>query len=685
MKNYIKNKLSKGILILTGVAFLSSCTDSFLKPDPLSFYEPETTFTTESGLRSVLAMCDRHLRLYWTNWEGNNIRVPIGTEYLFSDVAIYGKTDNDGGAYGPWATRLTPTSGIANGDDNQIKFFWDQHYSGIKYANTILSYIDAVQGLSEEKKNEYKGRAYFHRSYRYLALVFQFGDVPLITKILKGPKRDYKSTKKEAILAMITKDMENALEWVPEQANTEYIGMVNKGACRQLLIKCYLATGRFAEAEAQADILINQSGYSLMKEAFGTFNQGGEPETWKITRNVIWDLHRPENKLAVANKELIMGMPNNTAESHTDFLTMRIFGPMWNDDAYLKSPDAKGVVNYARNHKNYNKKLDNLRAFGRGIATVSGATDFQQHGMWVVNGIEDTQDLRHNHEVGNWVRMEDIKYNNPESEYYGKNLMLYSDKDIFATNADGSIKKDENGNPIYTVHKGDILCKNLLRDWFDYPHYKIYLKDETAEANQGANQFNGAGSGSNANWYLYRLAETYLLRAEAKFYQGKDATSDVNEVRKRANCSQLYTTVNIGDIANERARELYLEEWRAMELKRISYCLALSGKADEWGNTYSKDNWDKQSGTDATGGSYWYQRLTKYSIYNQNPDGITSGPKTLFYTLDKRNVYWPIPNDAITANNKGKLSQNYGYDGYDPATPVWDKWEDAVADEDKAE
>lgn len=686
MKNYIKNKLSKSILILAGAAFLASCTDSFLKPDPLSFYEPEATFSTESGLKSVLAMCDRHLRLYWTNYEANNIRVPIGTEYLFSDVAIYGKTDNVGGAYGTWATRLTPTSGIANGDDNQIKYFWDQHYSGIKYANTILSYIDQVGGLSDEIKNEYKGRAYFHRAYRYLALVFQFGNVPLVTKILEAPKRDYKTTKKEAILEMITQDMEKAVEWVPEQVKTQYIGMVNKGACRQLLIKCYLATGQFDKAEQQADILIDQSGYSLMTTTFGTFNEGGEPETWKITDNVIWDLHRPENKLIAANKELIMGMPNNTADSHTDFLTMRIFGPMWSDNSYLKSPDAKaGAVNYARNHKSYDKKLDLVRAFGRGIATVSGAIDFQQHGMWVVNGVEDTQDLRHNHEVGNWVRMEDMKYNNPESEYYGKNFMLYADKDFYVLDEKGNIKLDENGNPIYSTRKGDIVCTNLIRDWFDYPHYKIFLKDETAEANQGANQFNGASTGSNANWYLYRLAETYLLRAEAKFYQGKDATSDVNEVRKRAQCSQFYTSVTIGDIANERARELYLEEWRAMELKRISYCLALSGKVDEWGNTYSKDNWDKQAGTDAEGGSYWYQRLTKYSIYNQNPDGIKSGPNVLVYTLDKRNVYWPIPNDAITANNKAQLAQNYGYDGYDANIPVWDNWQDAVADEDKTE
>lgn len=658
MKNNIINKFKKGILIITGAALLSGCTDSFLEPDPLSFYEPETTLPSEAGIQSVQAMCDRHLRLYWTNWDANNIRVPIGTEYLFSDVAIYGKTDNTSSVYGTWATQLTPTGGVHNGDDNQIMYFWEQHYDGIKYANTVLHYIDRVEGLTEDEKNAYIGRAYFHRAFRYLALVFQFGDVPLITKILDGPKRDYRTTKKEAILKMITQDMENAVEWVPDQAETKYIGMVNKGACRQLLIKCYLATGQFDKAEQQANILIDQSGYDLMRntEDF-TYDPGGEPQTWAITRNVIWDLHRPENKLIAKNKELIMGMPNNTANSHTDFLTMRIFGPFWSD-GNLKTKDGHTAVgNYARNDKkNYDKSQDWLRVLGRGIATFSGATEFQQHGMWVVNGVEDVQDLRHNSDVGNWVRMEDIRVNNPSSSHYGENLQL----DV------------------------NVECSDMIRDWFDFPLYKVWLKDEIAEANEGANQFNGATKGSNANWYLYRLAETYLLRAEAKYYQGKDATSDVNEVRKRANCSQLYTSVNIGDIATERARELYLEEWRAMELKRISYCLALSGKADEWGNTYSIDNWDKQQGTDDVGGSYWYQRIVHYTPYNKNPEGIVSGKGTMRYTMDKRNVYWPIPNSAITANNQGQLSQNFGYDGYDASVPMWETWEEAVEAESKA-
>ncbi|WP_438871781.1 RagB/SusD family nutrient uptake outer membrane protein [Pedobacter panaciterrae] len=43
--------------------------------------------------------------------------------------------------------------------------------------------------------------------------------------------------------------------------------------------------------------------------------------------------------------------------------------------------------------------------------------------------------------------------------------------------------------------------------------------------------------------------------------------------------------VTIGDIMNERARELYWEEWRNVKLIRVSLYLARSGKPDEWDNT----------------------------------------------------------------------------------------------------
>ncbi len=662
MKHHIFNKMSIVALGMAGAAALAtSCSRDFLDQDPLSFFEPATTFNTESGLQAALAMADRHTRLYWTNFSQNNINVPITTEYLFSELSVYAKTDAGGGIWDNVDYKLTPTGGMNNNDTNHMMFFWNETYTGIKYANTVLSNIDNVSGLSEKVRNEYKGRAYFHRAFRYYNLCWQWGDVPLITKIIEVPKQNYRSTRREAILEMCIEDMEKAVEWVPSQKEMEYYGMVNKEACRMLLAKLYLSVGQWQKAEEQCNQLINNSGLKLMTEPFGnsSVSNSGEAATWNITRNVIWDLHRPENKLTKANTETIMGIPNSSEQTHTDFLTMRILGPMWND-GNLKMPDGKqAVMNYARNNKKYHQDGDWLRALGRGIATVR-LTDFAQHGLWTVNGMEDNDDYRHNSNVGNWVHMTDIKCNNPDSKYYGQNIML---------------RNPENGN---------LLCNDTIRDWFDFPLYKIYLKDEVAEANQGATQFNGATKGSCAHWYLYRLAEAYLVRAEARLYQNNisGATADVNTIRQRAHCSQLYTTVNIGDIANERARELYLEEWRNVELTRISYDLAKSGVADEWGNTYSLSNWNKQEGTDKTGGSYWYQRIMHYSYYNRGYTIKSGNASALNYTMNKKNLFWPIPNGAITANKNGQLWQNYGYDGYDESTPVWETWQEAVADED---
>lgn len=659
-------RASKGVTLLVGgMVLFSGCSKKFLQPDPLSFYEPTTTFNTENGLMSAMAICDRHLKAYWAT--DHNEMLTLGTEYIFSEMMVAAATDKRN-MLCDVANMLTPTSETSyqNLDrTNSIWYLWEETYKGIMYANTIIQFVDGVQSLSEATKNAYKGRAYFHRAFRYMNLVMEFGDVPLVTTIVEVPKQNYRSTSKEAILQMITSDMEKAVEWVPDQSAMTVTGMINKGACRMLLAKCYLAVGEYEKAKAQTDILINQSGYMLMQNTFGTFNPGGEPNTWPITRNVIWDLHRPENKLIAANREVIMGMPNRGAdvESFIQMLTMRILYPFVFDNRIQTKDGKQALLNIRRNDvNNYNNKYDYMRAFGRGIATFR-PTSFSTKAMWAVNGVMDADDLRHNSTVGNWVRMEDYKVNNKASTEFGKPLTLY--------------------NP----DNGALLCSDTIRRWFDVPHYKFFLNDPVNEANiTGSDGLRGATNGGIADWYLYRLAEAYLLRAEAKYYINPGDGSikdDLNAVRQRAKCAQLYQgAVTIGDIMNERGRELYWEEWRNVELKRVSLCLARSGKPDEWGNTYSLENYDKQIGTDNAGGSYWYQRIVHYSMYNKGPIQINAtGNSNPNYTMDKKNHYWPIPYAAITANNRGQLAQNFGYDGYDASVPKWDNWEDAVADE----
>ena len=680
MKNYIQKYIYKGVFAFLGSSILlTGCAESFLEPDPQTMFEPEIVFSTENGIKSVLAICDRQLKRNYVS-EDSREMMALPTEYTFSDLMVPAATDKNG-MLDNIDNLLRPNSDQSTeqnlGRTNSIYFFWRQNYEGVRNANTILSFIDGVP-MDETKKNEYKGRAYFHRAFRYYCLVFQFGHVPLLTKLPEVPKQNYRSTHRDAILKKMVADMEFAVEWVPDQKDMDYVGMVNKGACRMLLSKLYMSIGAFDKAKDQLDILINQSGYDLMRDEFGTFFEGGEPEAWPITRNVIWDLHRPENKLIPANKEVIMGMPNRGAakESFIPMLTMRIMYPFFFDGS-IKMPDGKqALFNYTRKDGKYVKELDYMRGLGRGIATFRTST-FYQDDLWRVNGKMDEGDLRHSAETGNWMHMENLKCNNPDSKFYGKNLMLYADQDYV----------DEVSGQVITP-QGTLMCSDTIRRWYDVPHYIFCLNDVINQAKLTNNGLEGATDGSNADWYLYRLAEAYLLRAEAKFYlDPTDPTikDDINVIRQRAHCKEMYEgDVTIGDIMDERARELFYEEWRNVELTRVSLCLAISGRPDEFGNTYDVATFDKQSGTDSEGGSYWYQRCIKKGMYNKGVTIHVNATKTdINYIMGKHNIYWPIPEKAIVSNGKAPLYQNFGYDGYDPNVKLWETWEEAVADEDQ--
>mgnify|MGYP001708316856 CR=1 FL=1 len=94
---------------------------------------------------------------------------------------------------------------------------------------------------------------------------------------------------------------------------------MNQEACMQLLIKCYLVVGEYAKAEAMATDLINNHGLALMKAPFGTNVPSGNPETWPVERNVIWDLHRGVNITDASNTEMIMPILNYYTEGFISY------------------------------------------------------------------------------------------------------------------------------------------------------------------------------------------------------------------------------------------------------------------------------------------------------------------------------------------------------------------------------
>ena len=116
---------------------------------------------------------------------------------------------------------------------------------------------------------------------------------------------------------------------------------------------------------------------------------------------------------------------------------------------------------------------------------------------------------------------------------------------------------------------------------------------------------------------LFRLAEAYLTRAEAIFRQGGDATGDINDLRKRANCTRKVQTVTEQELIDEWAREFYLEGRRRSDLVRFGMF------------TTNKYLWDWKGG--AMNGT------SVASYYNK----------------------YPIPVSDI--NNNRNMSQNEGY------------------------
>jgi hypothetical protein len=118
--------------------------------------------------------------------------------------------------------------------------------------------------------------------------------------------------------------------------------------------------------------------------------------------------------------------------------------------------------------------------------------------------------------------------------------------------------------------------------------------------------------------YAMRLAETYLLRAEAYLGKGDkvNAASDINVVRTRAKASPVDPAkVDINYILDERARELAGEEPRRLTLSRVGLL---------------------------------YERVVKYNAVSKA-------------SIKPHNNLLPIPQNAIDANSGAELKQNPGY------------------------
>ncbi|CAZ97259.1 RagB/SusD family nutrient uptake outer membrane protein [Zobellia galactanivorans] len=595
---YKYRKTLLGLTFVFALAFIS-CEEEFLDAEPQSFFTPGNALNTPDGLSSLN---NNALARLTSEFYGDG--APIITENIFSEVAVEGTTDKSGPAQ-DLNLLILPDANLNSSDSNRIGWFWNLFYEGIKFNNTVIGRIDDAEFESNEQRDEILGKAYFLRAYFYYRLTQQFGDIPFVQEEVKTPKLDFVSTSRTTILEKMRDDLNAAVSMVPEVSNK---GDVNKAAVLHLLTKVNLALADFDAAITSASQVIDGGQFKLMTDRFGS--TAGD-----ATKDVTWDLHRPQNKSIPGNTEgILMSISRLEFEdngSRAATTVQRQAVPLW--WRFINTPDGQNGMSDAPD-----AEINQVFEYGRGIGRNRG-TAYSTEQIWKdANSDQRFKD-------GNWVQMEDLVYNAPSlkeagNSYYGKNLELY-------------------------LPDGTALCSDTIRNWYDFPHYKFSIPDP----------LNVKPQGGHSDWYVFRIAETHLLRAEAYFWKGNlaEAANDINAVRRRAEADDIAATdVNIDVILDERARELYYEEPRKTELTRIAYIFAMTGKTAYNGESYSMDNFSQKN--------FWYDRIMEVT------DFYNKGVKTIHgdeYTMSPYHVLWPVPSSAINANTQGRINQNEGYPG----------------------
>ena len=216
--------------------------------------------------------------------------------------------------------------------------------------------------------------------------------------------------------------------------------------------------------------------------------------------------------------------------------------------------------------------------------------------LWQKNG--DDGDIRNSeHNI-----QRDFKVSNPASDHDGKWLI----KDILKFSNQSFIDTIRNFYPAIAKLTTIGQCPK-----------EFYNPNQTVP---GSLLLTTEPSSSYKNRYMYRLAETYLLRAEAYLGMGNlaSAANDINVVRRRAHASEITASdVDIDYILDERLRELHFEEFYIFTTNRLNKTI---------------------------------ERAARLAPYPGGP-----------ITYKAHNNLWPIPYSEIEKNTEAILEQNPGY------------------------
>ena len=265
-------KISSVILASAlAVGAMTGCKKSFLDETVYSAYAP-STLSDSLGMEASLTGLYNHFSQFYTTSDRQGF---LSVWQAGTDIAWAAQPEGIEVPYYNYS-QLVSTDAAAS-------FTWSWAYRMINNTNIIIQNAEnpELTSMQQSSKDEISGEARFFRAYAYNVLATCFGRVPVVTAPLSAPKTDFT----RAPLAEVNKVIEDDLlfaaqklkdiDAVKSNAKGRMYGRANKYMAMQLLSEAYLRMNKPAEAEQQAQAVINSGKFSLTRTRYGI--KAGQP------------------------------------------------------------------------------------------------------------------------------------------------------------------------------------------------------------------------------------------------------------------------------------------------------------------------------------------------------------------------------------------------------------------------
>ncbi|MEB2783927.1 RagB/SusD family nutrient uptake outer membrane protein [Algoriphagus persicinus] len=449
----------------------------------------------------------------------SSMRVWYGTE-RGNNFTTFGTDIFTNGADGSWKFMNFYTNQF-DSQNGHVRQLWDEFYEGINTCNAVIDRSVNLTGVSQELIAQRVSEAKFIRAHHYFILVQLFGAVDLQLEETTVPTKVVTRSSVAQIYAAIIKDLQEAIPNLEAKAKSSDYGRATKPAAEHLLGRVYLtkATSEageasdYAKAEPLLQSVIDNYGFELMPD-FGDVHAFGN----EINEEVIWSTQYTYDPL---NR----GGGNN---AHVFFLM-----------EYDVQPGMQ-------------RDTENGRPFKR-----FRSTDYTLNTIFAdrVNDSRYKKTYR-----DNFLSNKPGTYNTTFDKSKASVTFAQGDTTIWLPGY--NMSEAERAKYPYQVLTPELYTERL------FPALKKHMDPGRADRTQFA---------GGRDYIAMRLADTYLLLAEAQFKQGKIdlATDNINMVRRRAAFPGQEDEMEISEseltfefITEERARELIGEQTRWLDLKR---------------------------------------------------------------------------------------------------------------------